>query len=37
MATGRTLSKFIKFQIEDSGGAMRDIPVTACGDIGFPY
>lgn len=37
MATGRTLSKFIKLQIEDSGGAMRDIPILTCSDIGITY
>lgn len=37
MATGRTPSKFIKIQIEDSGGAMRDIEWTTIGDVGIVY
>ena len=37
MATGRTASKYMKFQIEDSGGTLRDIPVGSFGDIGITY
>lgn len=37
MATGRTPGKFFKFQIEDSGGVMRDIPVATIGDVGITY
>ena len=37
MATGRTSPVFSKFQIEDSGGAMRDIPVKTFGAVGITY
>jgi len=37
MATGRTVSKYIKLQIEDSGGIFRDFPVTNIGDVGLEY
>lgn len=37
MATGRTASKYMKLQIEDSGGTLRDIPVASFGDIGITY
>jgi hypothetical protein len=37
MTTGRTVSKFFKFQIEDSGGVMRDIPVLTIGGVGVSY
>jgi hypothetical protein len=37
MATGRTSPRFAKFQIEDSGGAMRDVPVSSFGDVGLTY
>lgn len=35
--TGRTLDKYIKFQLEDSGGTFRDIPITQIGDVGLDY
>ncbi len=37
MSTGRTVGKFCKFQIEDTGGAMRDIPVNSFGSVGLTY
>lgn len=37
MATGRTSPRFAKFQIEDSGGTMRDIPVNSFGNVGLTY
>lgn len=37
MATGRTVSKFFKFQIKDSGGVLRDIPVNSVNGIGLTY
>jgi len=37
MATGRTSPRFAKFQIEDSGGTMRDIPVNTFGPVGLTY
>lgn len=37
MATGRTTPRFTKFQIEDSGGTLRDIPVTTIGAVGLTY
>lgn len=37
MATGRTSPRFVKFQIEDSGGTMRDIPVLTFGAVGLTY
>jgi len=35
--TGRTQSKFIKFQIEDSGGTLRDIPIHSINGLGLEY
>jgi hypothetical protein len=35
MSTGRTVGKFTKFQIENSAGAMADIPVTSYGSVGL--
>jgi len=37
MATGRTSPRFAKFQIEDTGGVMRDVPVSSFGDVGLTY
>lgn len=37
MATGRTSPKYAKFQIEDAGGAMRDVFVSSFGDVGINY
>jgi len=37
MATGRTSPRYAKFQIEDSGGTMRDVPVSSFGDAGLTY
>ena len=37
MATGRTPSKFFKFQIEDSTGALRDVPVMTINGVGITY
>ena len=37
MATGRTVPKYFKFQVEDSGGTLRDLPVATINDIGLAY
>lgn len=37
MATGRTSPRFTKFQIEDTGGTLRDIPVNSFGAVGLTY
>lgn len=37
MTTGRTVGKYCKVQIEDSGGTIRDIPVTTIGGVGVTY
>lgn len=37
MTTGRTSPRFSKFQIEDLGGALRDIPITSFGSVGLTY
>ena len=35
--TGRTVGKYIKVQIEDSGGTFRDLPVSSIGGVGLDY
>ena len=35
--TGRTVGKFGKFQIADSGATIRDIPVTSINGVGLTY
>ena len=35
--TGRTVGKFCKFQIADSGATIRDIPVTSINGVGLQY
>jgi len=35
--TGRTVGKFCKFQIADSGATIRDIPVTSINGVGLTY
>jgi len=37
MATGRTSPRYVKVQIEDSGGVLRDFPVSSIGGIGLTY
>ena len=37
MATGRTVSRWFKFQVDDSAGTVRDIPVNTINDIGLTY
>jgi hypothetical protein len=37
MATGRTSPRFAKFQIEDTGGTLRDVPVSSLGSVGLTY
>lgn len=37
MATGRTVPKYFKFQVDDSGGTMRDLPVFTVNDIGLDF
>jgi hypothetical protein len=35
--TGRTVGKYIKVQISDSGDTLRDIPVSSIGGVGIDY
>jgi len=35
--TGRTAGKWMKFQIEDSGDVMRDVPITSINGLGLNY
>lgn len=35
--TGRTVPRFCKLQLEDTGGALRDIEIKSFGDIGLTY
>lgn len=35
--TGRTVGKYVKFQIEDSGGTFRDVPITSLNGVGLTY
>jgi len=35
--TGRTVNKHFKFQIEDSGGTFRDIPILTVNGVGIAY
>lgn len=35
--TGRTSGKWIKVQIDDSNGTVRDIPVSSIGSVGLVY
>ena len=35
--TGRTVGKYVKFQLEDSGGTFRDVPITSLNGIGLTY
>lgn len=35
--TGRTQSKHVKLQIEDSGGTLRDLPITSINGVGLNY
>ena len=35
--TGRTVGKWIKFQIEDTGATFRDLPVATINGVGFDY
>jgi hypothetical protein len=35
--TGRTVPRFVKLQIEDIGGVLRDIEVRSFGDVGLTY
>jgi hypothetical protein len=37
MATGRFSPRYSKLQLEDSGGALRDIPVKTYGAVGLTY
>jgi len=37
MSTGRTSPRFVKMQLEDSGGVLRDIPVNTFGAVGLTY
>jgi len=33
--TGRTAGKWMKFQLEDSGGVLRDVPITSINGLGL--
>lgn len=35
--TGRTAGKWMKFQVEDSGGTLRDVPITSINGLGLNY
>lgn len=35
--TGRTVGKYIKVTMDDSGGVLRDIPVSSIGGVGIDY
>ncbi len=35
--TGRTVSKWVKFQVKDSGGVLRDIPIDSINGVGLDY
>lgn len=37
MATGRTVTKWTRFAIDDSAGTPREIPVDSIGAVGFVY
>ena len=37
MATGRTVSKWTRFAVDDSAGAPREIPVDTISPVGFTY
>lgn len=37
MATGRTVTKWTRFCIDDSGGTPREIPVDSISPVGFTY
>ena len=37
MVTGRTVGRFFKFQIDDTGGVLRDIPVMTIGEVGLEH
>jgi hypothetical protein len=35
--TGRTVGKYVKFQLEDSGAVLRDIPVSSINGVGLTF
>lgn len=37
MATGRTITKFTRFAVDDSAGTPREIPVDSISPVGFVY
>src|SRR5579859_3668112 len=37
MATTRTLSKYVRFIIKDSGATLREVPVNKIGNVGLIY
>lgn len=37
MATGRTVTKWTRFGVDDSGGTPREIPVDSISPVGFVY
>lgn len=37
MATGRTVTKWIRFAVDDSAGTPREIPIDSLSPVGFEY
>ncbi len=37
MATGRTVTKWIRFGVDDSGGVAREIPIDSLSPVGFQW
>ena len=37
MATGRTVSRWTRFAVDDSGGTPREVPVDSISPVGFVY
>lgn len=37
MTTGRTITRWMRFGVDDSGGTPREIPVDTIGPVGFTY
>lgn len=37
MATGRTVSKWVRFVVKDSGGTLREIPISSLSAVGLVY
>ena len=37
MATGRTVSRWVRFVLDDSGGTLREIPINSVNGVGLEY